>query len=140
MAKIEGGCLCGAVSYKSESDPVVTAACHCKDCQKHSGSAFGLYVAVPKGSLEIKGKELKTFEGKGGSGQSQNYFHRTFCGSCGSSVYAAIETPPDLLFVHAGTLDDTTWVKPDVQAWTGRQLPCVNVPDGNKFDGNLPTE
>ena len=95
---------------------------------------------VPKGSLEIKGKELKTFEGKGGSGQSQNYFHRTFCGSCGSSVYAAIETPPDLLFVHAGTLDDTTWVKPDVQAWTGRQLPCVNVPDGNKFDGNLPTE
>ena len=138
MSKVKGDCLCGAVSFESDADPVVTAACHCKDCQKHSGSAFGLYVAVPKKSLEVKGTELKTFEGKGGSGKSEKYFHRTFCGSCGSSLYAAIESAPDLLFVHAGTLDDTNWVKPDVQAWTGRTLPCVNVPDGTKFDGNLP--
>ena len=135
MSKVKGECLCSAVSFESDSDPVVTAACHCKDCKKHSGSAFGLYVAVPKGSLKTKGTELKTFEGKGGSGK---YFHRIFCSSCGSSLYADIEGAPDLSFVHAGTLDDSTWVKPDVQAFAGHTLPCVTVPVGVKFDGSLP--
>ena len=135
MSKVKGECLCSAVSFESDSDPVVTAACHCKDCQQHSGSAFGLYVAVPKKSLEVKGTELKTFEGQGGSGK---YFHRTFCSSCGSSLYAAIEAAPDLLFVHAGTLDDNTWVKPDMQAFAGHTLSCIKMPDGDRFDGSLP--
>jgi len=99
-----------------------------------------LHVWVPRASLEIKGTELKKFEGQGGSGKSENYFHRAFCGRCGSSIYAHIEPFPDLLFIHAGTLGDATWVKPEVQAWTERQLPCVNVADGAKFEGNLPTE
>lgn len=135
MPKIRGDCLCGKTGYESEGEPVVMAACHCTDCKKHSGSAFGLYVGVPRDSLKTNGTELTTFEGKGGTG---NYFHRTFCGACGSSMYCAIGAAPDLLFIHAGTLDDATWVTPEVQAWSGRQLPCVNLPDGTKFDENLP--
>ena len=136
MATVKGGCLCGSTKYECSSEPVVSAVCHCKDCQKHSGSAFGLYDGVPKNSLTTTGESLKTFEGQGGSGK---YFHRTFCGDCGSSLYAAIEAAPDLLLIHAGTLDDATWVQPEVQAWSGNQLPCASINgDVTKFEGNLP--
>ena len=48
MSKIVGGCLCGKVRYASTADPVMTAVCHCKDCQKQAGTAFSVIVAVPK--------------------------------------------------------------------------------------------
>ena len=62
MPKIEGGCLCGAVRYESNSEPAVTAICHCKHCQKQAGSAFSIVVGVPKDSLIMSGDELKTYE------------------------------------------------------------------------------
>jgi len=137
MVKVKGGCLCGSSRYESDSDPIVSAVCHCKDCQKHSGSVFGLYVGIPKNGLKTSGQGFKTFEGSGGSG---SYFHRIFCSNCGSSLYAAIELAPDLYFIHAGTLDDATWVKPEMQAWATKQLPCATLTgEVATFDGNLPS-
>ena len=54
MSKIEGGCLCGAVRYKSDAEPVMQAVCHCKTCQKISGSTYSFNVAVPEDSLKVE--------------------------------------------------------------------------------------
>jgi hypothetical protein len=48
---VVGGCLCGGVRYASEAEPVLTALCHCRHCQKQTSSAFSVLVALPKGSL-----------------------------------------------------------------------------------------
>ena len=65
--EIKGGCLCGAVRYTADADPTSATVCHCKDCQKFTGSAFAVLVRVPKESVTIEGT-LKTFSSLGGSG------------------------------------------------------------------------
>jgi hypothetical protein len=86
MPNIAGGCLCGGVRYEGEAEPVLTAVCHCKDCQKHTSSAFSVLVVLPKGALRTEGLELSAFEHLGGSGQP--VVVRRFCPHCGCPVLA----------------------------------------------------
>jgi hypothetical protein len=88
MAKISGGCLCGAVRYESSAEPLGSAICHCTDCQHVSGSAFSVNVVVPASSVSFKGESLASFAHKGGSGKSLS---RKFCQKCGSSIATEAE-------------------------------------------------
>ena len=56
MSKLDGRCLCGAVSYTCDADPMFCAICHCKNCQRQSGTAFSIVVAVPADQLHISGE------------------------------------------------------------------------------------
>jgi hypothetical protein len=58
--EIKRGCLCGAVRYTAEADPTSASVCHCRDCQKFTGTAFATLVRVPKEAVTIEGT-LKTF-------------------------------------------------------------------------------
>src|SRR6185369_16582979 len=123
MAKISGGCLCGKIRYTSTAEPVMTAVCHCKNCQKHAGTAFSVIVAVPKGTLSVSGP-LKTFNDTGSSGKA---VRRNFCPECGSPITTDVAAMPDLVFIKAGTLDDTSTLAPTMeifcnsaQPWTTR--------------------
>jgi hypothetical protein len=60
MARITGGCLCGAVKYYTDAEPVRTVVCHCTICQRHIGSAFATLMAFPAGSIAVSGT-LKTY-------------------------------------------------------------------------------
>src|SRR5687768_15734380 len=51
MSKVKGSCLCGGVRYESAAEPLMTAVCHCENCQRQSGTAFSIIVGVPAGSL-----------------------------------------------------------------------------------------
>ena len=55
MPEIAGGCLCGAVRYKATAAPVLVGICHCRDCQKFTGSAFGFLVGLPRDAFELRG-------------------------------------------------------------------------------------
>ena len=80
MAAIKGHCACGKVSYESSADaPAFTGICHCKTCQRSTGSAFSVVLAVPDATLKIDGP-LKTFTSQGDSGKS---ISRRFCPECG---------------------------------------------------------
>src|SRR6516225_12404475 len=65
--KIEGGCLCGKVRYSADAEPAFVGVCHCGNCQKASGTAFRVVLAVPKPALSVEGT-LKTFNDRGDSG------------------------------------------------------------------------
>ncbi|MFC7518986.1 GFA family protein [Herbaspirillum sp. GCM10030257] len=71
MAKIVGGCLCGSVRYSGDVDPVMTAVCHCKHCQRQSGSASSPIIAFPKGTLQIDKTHLNIYEDVGEIGVLQ---------------------------------------------------------------------
>jgi hypothetical protein len=114
MRKIEGGCLCGSVRYASDAEPVMTAVCHCKHCQRQTGSAFSPLVAIPKGTLDIDRTFLNVFNDIGESGLSVK---RSFCSKCGSPVTSDVEAMPGLEWIKAGTLDDTSWLNPTVNIW-----------------------
>ena len=53
--KIEGGCLCGKVRYSADAEPTFVAVCHCKNCQKGTGTAFSVVVALPTVALTVRG-------------------------------------------------------------------------------------
>jgi len=136
MTKIEGGCLCGGVRYRSEAEPVLQAACHCRFCQRATGSGFSLNVGVPRDSLEITGDSLRTYT-TGDTTGSGRPLNRHFCGTCGSPIHADGEAFGPLAFIKAGTLDDTSWVSPAIHVWTGSKMPCVAIPEGvARAEGN----
>lgn len=135
MPRIEGGCLCGAVRYRADAEPEVQAICHCKTCQKNSGSAFSLNVAVPEDSLVAEGDSLRVYEDH--SGSSGKPFYRKFCANCGSHLYSHGPVYGALAFIKAGTLDDATWVEPMLHIWCAEKLPWVEIPEGaTQAEGN----
>ena len=113
MAKIEGGCTCGNVRYSSEADPVFSGICHCKTCQKLTGTSFSVVIAVPTPSLTVTG-EVKVFDNKGDSGQGT---HSTFCPNCGSPVIGTADIMQGISMIRAGTLDDPSWLKPAMEIY-----------------------
>ena len=116
-----GGSLCGRIRYSAEAEPLMTAICHCKHCQRQSGTAFSIIVGVPRASLSMEG-EPKTFEDRGASGRP---VHRLFCPDCGSPVVSEVDVRPDVAFIKAGTLDDTSWLRPTAEIWCGSEQPWV---------------
>ena len=121
MAQFVGGCLCGKIRYSSNAEPVMTALCHCKNCQKQAGTAFSVIVAVPKPTLSITGT-LKSFTDKGESGKP---VHRNFCPECGSPITTVVDAMPDLVFIKTGTLDDTSKLKPTMEIFCSSAQPWM---------------
>lgn len=127
MTRISGSCLCGAVRYASSAEPVLMGVCHCKHCQKQSGSAFSMLVAVPKGMLTLTGEPLAEFKDVGDSGQP---LIRRFCPKCGSPVISDALAFPTLDFIKAGTLDDISWFKPQFHMFCEHALAWAQTEDG----------
>ena len=121
--KMSGGCLCGQVRYAAEAEPAFVGVCHCKNCQKQAGSAFSVVVAIPKAALSIEGT-LKTYADRGDSGKA---VRRRFCPECGSPIVSEVERMPDLTIIKAGTLDDTSWLKPTMEIFCDSAEPWVQL-------------
>lgn len=110
-----GGCACGAIRYECSADPVFSWICHCRDCQRASGSAFCPVLYVEKAALTILG-ESHYHEVRAESG---NAVSRGFCPRCGSPVFIQAELVPSLQGLWAASLDDPSQFQPSVQVWCG---------------------
>lgn len=127
MSKLSGSCLCGCINYESAAEPSLTAVCHCKNCQKQTGTAFSIIVAVPEDSITFKGGEhLAEFLDKGETG---GRVWRRFCRNCGSPLLSIVESVPGLVFIKAGTLEDRSGLEPTMHIWCDTAQPWVNIPD-----------
>ncbi len=136
MNQIQGGCLCGAIRYTSAAQPLMTAVCHCKHCQRQSGTAFSVLVALPAGTLELQGEAPSTYQDRGESGLA---VMRHFCGRCGSPISSQVEAMPGMDWLKAGTLDDASWLQPQVAIWCDHAQPWVPLGETMaKFPKNPP--
>jgi hypothetical protein len=116
MSQLTGACLCGAARYTTTAEPVLSAVCHCRDCQRFTGSAFGALVAVPKEALTIVGT-MKTFTRLGGSGMP---VLRHFCPECGSSI---AEETASAVVLNVGTLDEPKSIAPTLESVFRGRIP-----------------
>jgi hypothetical protein len=119
MADIKGRCRCGKVSYASSADPVFIGVCHCKSCQKSTGSAYATVLAVPADSLTVTGATTR-FDDVGDTG---NATHREFCPTCGSAVTQSADVMAGITMITVGTLDDPNAVKPAMQIFCDSAMP-----------------
>ena len=122
----EGGCQCGAIRYRLLRAPVALYACHCKDCQKQSSSAFGLSMWMERDAIEFSGAEPRIYRTHGGSGKEKLC---AFCENCGTRIYhaggATRGAVSETLSIKAGTLDDTSRITPTCHLWTKSAQPWL---------------
>jgi len=135
MANITGGCLCRRVRYTVTGEPAFSGLCHCRNCQRYTGSAFEALIAFPAASVSVQG-ELKTYDDTGDSGQP---VHRRFCPNCGSGVVNEVDVLPGVTIVLAGTLDDPAAFKPTMDVYWSSAQPWVHTSsERTRFPG-MPT-
>jgi len=137
MPELSGSCLCGSLTYKCDSPPLFTAACHCTDCQKSTGTSFSVVVGAKDQDFSFVGDTLKLYTRKGDSGSD---VHRHFCGNCGSTVFARLDRRPDVVFIKAGTLDDVSFLKPELHVyWRSAHAWLEDLMSAPKF-GTVPSQ
>jgi hypothetical protein len=107
-SKYSGQCLCGDIQYSVDIEPLFAANCHCKDCQRTSGSAFIPAMLFPERNVVVSG-EAKYFESTADSG---NLHKRGFCPNCGSQLFAKFSSLPGVLGIKAGTLNEVSHYVP----------------------------
>jgi hypothetical protein len=94
-----GGCMCGEIRYECSAEPIAMGLCHCRDCQRATGSAFAAALMVPRSTVTITG-DVKYYEVIGDSG---NPIRRGFCANCGSRLFGS-RANADFLSIQAGSL------------------------------------
>ncbi len=123
---LTGGCQCGGVRYASKDEPGGLYACHCRECQKLSVSAFSLSLLVPRSGFLLTHGNPKSWARPTDSGQTLVCY---FCPTCGSRVWHDAPHDPLTITIKAGSLDEPIDVGKAIHIWTSRRLPGVIIPD-----------
>jgi len=127
QSPMTGSCQCGQVRYEVGKEPLATVACHCRDCQKLSASAFSITMVIPADSFRLLQGELRSFERATASGGSA-ICH--FCPTCGNRVYHVDPQNPAFYRLKPGGLDDTSQIVPQAHVWVSRAQPWFEFPAG----------
>lgn len=123
---LTGGCVCSAVRYKLKSGfRMKPYACHCTDCQKRTGSAFGIQMGILESDLSVTG-ELITVTFKQPSGVIATYHA---CKKCLSKIYVLNSQRPGFANIRAGSLDNSSEINPAAHFWTKSKQPWITIPD-----------
>jgi len=120
---LTGRCLCSAVQYQSVGPMLFSVVCHCRDCQRASGSGGVPVLGVPKTSFTFSGP-VKQSRTTGGSGHPAI---RNFCSECGSQLFGTPESAPELVTIYVGGLDDPTAFSPGEALFVGQRPPWAKL-------------
>ncbi len=126
-----GGCACSAVRFELRAEPLFTHACHCFDCRRRSGAAFGLTTFVLREDFAIT--QGRTVDRKA-SPRSTMYY----CPGCMTYLYSSSTAFPRTLTVRGGAFDDASVVQPGAHIWVKRKHEWVALPDVPQFDEGYP--
>jgi hypothetical protein len=107
---LRGGCLCGSLRYQAQGEPVLQGFCHCRTCQRISGSGHVGFLCLPESSVTVEG-ETRSYGLVGGSGRTAT---RYSCPNCHSVVFGRADVMPGMINLYAGSLDDLSQFKPQL--------------------------
>lgn len=124
---LEGGCDCGEIRYRVETAPLFVHACHCRWCQRETGSAFVLNAMIEADRVKLtKGApELVRTPSESGKGQVI-----ARCPTCRIAVWSNYAgSGPIIRFMRVGTLDNPDTLPPDAHIFTATKLPWLTLPE-----------
>lgn len=128
VTRHEGGCACGAVRYEVRGDPEVCQICHCRFCQRRTGSAFGTVAYFDERNVSIMRGELKECGHR--SDETGRWLRMQFCPQCGTTVTHSVQIRPGLRAIAVGTLDDPEWPRIQRHIWVQSKRSWVSIPAG----------
>ncbi|MFK7889787.1 MAG: GFA family protein [Granulosicoccus sp.] len=121
----EGGCSCRSLRYQMTAEPLIVHACHCRQCQRVTGSAFVLNALVEKTNVKLLCGDLKNIH------FSDTYHTAYYCGRCATYVWSEYKSGrfDNCWFMRVGTLDEPDRSPPDVHIYVESKQPWVVIPD-----------
>jgi hypothetical protein len=119
--RYEGGCLCGAVRYSVEAEPINQRVCHCRLCQKAIGAAFNARLLFRIDEVTLIGS-VETVN-------SSPDLERGFCPRCGTTIFSRRERA-GIIGLTSGSLDDPSLFRPQMHMYTASRQPWVKLDDG----------
>jgi hypothetical protein len=126
MSDLEGGCACGTVRYRLASRPMFVHCCHCRDCQRQTGSAFVLNALIEADRVVPLSGNPEPVAVPTSSGKPQEIYR---CPSCRVALWSTYGGVEKLRFVRVGTLDTPETLAPDVHIYVRSKLSWVMLPD-----------
>jgi len=129
--------MCGALRYEVSAPPGMIYNCHCANCQKVSGSAFNVSVTIAERTLRFVQGEPARVEWVSDAGSTRFGW---FCGKCGSRISQGQSPSNGVASLRAGTLDDTSWVRPVGDIWTRSAQPWLRFVEGGLRAEKQPTD
>jgi hypothetical protein len=124
--KLVGNCQCARVTVTLARQPVVVNMCHCANCQRRSGSPFGMAVWLTEADVAITGP-VRVYVSQSDKGRTVT---NRFCPDCGSTIAFAVEINPGMVAVPAGLFADPTCPPPLRSVFEERRHPWIAVPEG----------
>jgi hypothetical protein len=125
---MEGGCTCGVVRYRLNRDPIIVHCCHCRWCQRETGSAFALNAVIEADRVLNLRQEPELVRVPSASGKGQTIAR---CPVCRVAVWSNYAGAGDTIrFVRVGTLDKPDLLPPDIHIYTDSKQPWVVLPPG----------
>lgn len=123
-----GGCQCGKIRYEITQEPQSVYTCHCTACQRLTSSAFSMGLVLAEPAFRLSGVEPKPLQRTADSGRVNT---RLVCPECGSWICGL---PRDgVVRVRAGSLDDTSWLRPTRHIWTRSKQPWITFATGDEI-------
>jgi hypothetical protein len=121
----EAACSCGQLRLSAEGEPVRISMCHCLDCQRRTGSAFGMQARFASDHVRVVGRssEYTRISDEGDEGRT---FH--FCPECGATVFYTTSDSADLVAVPIGVFADPSFPAPTVSVWESRRHAWIGLP------------
>jgi len=120
--RVDGACHCGKLAFEADLDPEKVGVCHCTDCQTLTGTAFSMFVPVPKSAFRMLSGEPRIYVKTAESG---NRRAQAFCPECGTRIYASTVDDPQMFNLRVGTIRQRAQLPPRIQFWCRSALPWV---------------
>lgn len=119
-------CHCGALRLDCGGEPVKVSLCHCRDCQRRTGSAFSIAAFFLRSAVSVSGGTAKRFTRGSASGQDVTF---CFCPECGTNLWWEPARLPDLIGVASGAFADPAFPMPEQAVWCVDRHPWVALPE-----------
>jgi hypothetical protein len=137
--QVNGACHCGEITFTAEADANFCVLCHCRDCQVMSGAPYRSILPVKEANFTLNTGQPKCYYKRGDSGNRREL---TFCGDCGTHIYATSveEDVPQgkrMLGLRTGMLAEVADLPPKRQVWCESKiawaddLPALHTPEQN---------
>jgi hypothetical protein len=124
----QGGCTCRYVRYRMTTKPLFVHCCHCRWCQRETGTAFALNAMIEADRVELLEGEVQVIDTPSKSGKGQRISR---CPRCWAAVWSNYAGAGDAVrFVRVGTLNEPDSLPPDVHIFTASKQPWVELPAG----------
>ena len=120
---LAGGCGCGAVRWQHSEPPIGSAYCHCKRCQRRTGSSVSVSALARAGTFTVTDGEELIRAWKPASG-----WHKYFCGECGSALFTRNPDDDSVIGIRMGGFDDDPGVRPAFHQFTAYAPVWAPVP------------